>query len=120
MWLSPVVNHTAASYFNITDWARINDNTAEVAAQFDLLSITYDALTVLTPPTITDIPTAAGINFLFENVDKLRDASGLTIPAIKFDYVAGMDEVSPDFDAFNQVEAVLLTLYDWSVLELAP
>jgi hypothetical protein len=119
MWLDPITNHVATDPFNVADWTRIHDNAAEVAALFDALSITYTPLTVLVAPDITTIPVVEDINSLFGNVEILRAVSGLTLTPIEDEYVAGMEEISPDYVAFNWVETCLLALYNWATALLA-
>lgn len=126
-WVEPVVdrtqadivNRTAKAFLNIADWQRIDGNTSEAQAVILAELGVNVMLEDLTPPTITDFPSADEINTLIENIERLREGAmlpvGTGIAALKHDYQPGPAAPAPNYEAVNAWEKNLKLLY-----ELAP
>lgn len=114
--LADIQNRAAKAFFNVADWNRINGNTAEVQAQILSLLGVNVALITLTAPTTTTFPSAASINQLVENIERLRVAACLPsatgIVPLKYDYQAGAGAEAPDYQAVNAWEQALNLMHN--------
>lgn len=112
---SDIDNETAKGYFNVTDWLRIHDNTETAYALVSFLLGVTIAQNVLTEPTIATVPTVAQINLFIQNINTLRENSGLPaitgLEALKDDWVAGRSAGAPNFEVVNSWERVLDVIY---------
>lgn len=97
------------AYFNVADWQRIYNNARlmiDVANILGGFSLGWDSLT---DPSTTSFPSVTDFNTLLENIELARQA--VDIPeaqtAIKYDWVAGLDYPSPNFNHVNQWESVI-------------
>jgi hypothetical protein len=113
---SDIENRTSKAFFNVTDWARIHNNTQVAQLLVEaLLSIDITSNTV-TPPTMTTIPTVTQLNEFLENIETLRLASALPeitgLVAIKYDWIAGRMAGTPDYLVVNDWERVLDIVYN--------
>jgi hypothetical protein len=109
---------TAKAYFNISDWLRIEANTAFVKSLVDAVLDTTIAQNTLTEPTITTFPTATEINEFLENIEVIRQTVGLPAsftPAIKITWQEGFGAVSPDYEDANLWEQVLTFIFIYLV-----
>lgn len=110
-----LLNRTPKAFLNVSDWVRINGNTAEVQAMVSsLLGLTV-SLTTLSEPTITHFPAASEINALVDNIERVRVGACLPIAtgaiSLKRDYRPGNGAVAPDYKAVNAWERDLDLLH---------
>ncbi len=115
-WLPSITDRDAAdliarvpkAFFNVEDWMRIDQHTLYCQEQILALLGVDVTLNTLTVPDITTIPTAAEINELIENIDRLRLAvsfpAALGLVALDYDYEAGTGAVAPDYEDVNAWE----------------
>lgn len=109
--ITDVTNKTAKAYFNIADWIRVYNNAEMTNYLIGWLleqSITFDTVAV---PTISTIPTAASLNTLLENIERIRVTAGLPIitglTELKTDWASGSSAESPDYLDANTWELVM-------------
>lgn len=114
--LSDITGRTAKAFINVADWERIYGNAQEVNA---LVVSTFGkavAFDTLTAPTIDTIPTVAEFNVLLANIERIRLNSNLPaitgLVEIKYDWIAGSNEDSPDYLTANSWEQVLDIVYN--------
>ena len=110
--LTDIQNRTSKAFWNVADWERVTGNTDLVSDGVYAYGGLPVALHTLTPPTVTTIPKASDINQMVENIERLRVAAALDMPALKHDYAPGLGAPAPDFHAANAWEAALEQLYD--------
>lgn len=107
---------TSKAYFNCSDWLRIHGNTETAHILISLLLGTTVQQNTLTDPIITTIPTVTEINLFIENINLLRESSGLPaitgLEILKDDWIAGRSSGAPNFEVVNSWERVLDIVYN--------
>ena len=84
-YVTPVTNRTARSFFNVSDWTRIYNNSqilaAAVGTSFDTISL----------PTVTSIPNITDLNKLIGNIERARLAnlSAGALLALRYNWQEG-------------------------------
>lgn len=117
-YVTPVKNHSAASYFNVADWTRIYGNAqlmnSLVAIKLNKV-ILFNAVAV---PTTSTNPSSilSMVNTLCANLERTRLEMVALIPTlteIKDDWVAGPAEQAPDYSHVNQWETEIDSMWDY-------
>jgi hypothetical protein len=117
-YVTAVTNRTAASFWNVADWARVYGNSQLVSALAEIELGSPIAFTSLTAPTITTIPAVADFNLFLANIENIRVAVvGESIPgtliAIKDDWEAGPDKTSLSYGHANLWESTLDAIWSY-------
>lgn len=117
-YVTPVKNHSAASYFNVADWTRIYGNaqlTNNLVAAKLSKAILFN--TIATPTTSTNPSSILSmVDTLCANLERTRLEMVALIPTlteIKDDWVAGPAEVAPDYSHVNQWETEIDAMWDY-------
>ncbi|MBV5322625.1 MAG: hypothetical protein JZU60_02170 [Ilumatobacteraceae bacterium] len=109
--LDDITNRTTKAFFNIADWTRISGNAEAVNILVNFLSKTSIVFNPVTNQLITSIPTAAELNTLLANIERIRVTCSLPaitgLVEIKDDWVAGRTADAPDYETVNDWERVL-------------
>jgi hypothetical protein len=114
--LSDITNRTSKGFFNVINWARIDFNSTAIRDAMDAAGYAAGALVVLTPPNTATIPTAAGINQLIENIERLRvvcclpAACGLVV--LPYNWIGGANSTAPDYEDVNAWENNQKIIYE--------
>lgn len=99
---------TDKAFFNIEDWARIDNNTSFVRI---LMTDYYFSISisnnVITLPSRTHIPTAEELNDLIENIEFIRAASNLNLDPVPYNWENGEDKNSPTYTDANSWEELI-------------
>ena len=73
--LTDITNRTARGFFNLSDWERIDNNTAYAAEMVEAFQGITIARTVLPVRTMDNFMLASDINALVQNIINVRDAA---------------------------------------------
>ena len=73
--LTDITNRTARGFFNLSDWERIENNTAYAAEQVERFHNTTIARTVLPTRTMDNYMLAGDINALVQNIINVKNAA---------------------------------------------
>ena len=106
-----IIAKNSKAYFNISDWERINGNTGILKVIVDFFLGSDISIETLTTPTKATIPIAEEINNLINNIEVLRQASGLPnlggLEALKVDWSPGTGSSAPDYENVNSWEKTI-------------
>lgn len=120
-WVTPIFdrtqtdidNRTSKAFINVADWTRIYDNSLivhDLVEPIVGLEIIFETISV---PTTTSIPTITDLNKLAGNIERTRIVAGATgaEKAIKYDWLEGASQDTPNFTNVNLWEKTLDILH---------
>lgn len=119
---SDIVNRTSKAFFNVTDWDRINDNTAYIHnVVSDSLGVSIPIASLSEPAYefATLIEDGGGINTLLLNIEQVRlalVARGINIPSLSeifHSWEAGITKDAPDYNDVNTWEQSIALIYQF-------
>jgi hypothetical protein len=117
--LLDIQSRTDKAFFDVVDWIRINGNTEYVRALVSVLRDLDIEYNVLTTPAVCSIPTAAEMNAFIENIEYIREVSGLPIASgiqeLDHAYQDLTNAPVPDYEDVNAWEYNLQLLKDLTV-----
>lgn len=113
--IADIENHTHKAYFNVEDWNRIYGNALAVVELIQSMHGITIAFDTITPPTVNDFPQVADFNKLLSNIERTRENLGSptteVIPAIKANWLEGINQSAPNYEDVNTWERALDILY---------
>lgn len=117
-YITPVLDWEITDYFNVVDWARINNNASLVSALSEIMLDTPLERNSVTDPTVSTDPRTAieKLNDILETIENTRLAMNLLLPelrSVKYDWIAGLNNISPTAFHANQWEQTLDTIWTY-------
>jgi hypothetical protein len=115
---SDIAARNSKAFWNVSDFTRVYGNSQLVNSLAAIMLDTGIQFDVLTTPAITTIPNVTDFNTFLANIERVRLAVGVfAIPgaliAIKYNWEAGTDKLSPTYSHANLWESTLDAIWEF-------